>query len=102
VGTFSNSPALSAETLALTDKEGKTAIQLARESGHPDIAEMLVAEMERTIDHYTRAIAADGTPLLAYQCFTCRAWAHRALGHTADADKDFAEAAKAKTEMDKR
>jgi serine/threonine protein kinase/ankyrin repeat protein len=102
VGTFSCAPALSAETLAITDKAGKTAIQLARESGHPDIADILVAEMERTIDHYSRAIAANSTPIGAYQYFTCRGWAHRALGHADEAVKDFAEAAKAEANIKNR
>jgi hypothetical protein len=101
VGTFSCAPALSAETLAITDKAGKTAIQLARESGHPDIAEMLSAEMERTIEFYSRAIAANQSPILANQCYTIRGWAHRALGHAEDAAKDFAEAAKAEASIEK-
>jgi ankyrin repeat protein len=95
VGTFHCAPALSAETLAITDKAGKTSIQLARESGHIDIAEMLVAEMERTIDHYSRAIAADSTPIPAAQSYTIRASAYRALGRAEEAARDFAEAAKA-------
>ena len=101
IGTFSCASALSAETLALTDKGGKTAIQLAREKGYSEIAEMLSAEMERTIDHYSRAIAASRSPVLTYQCYTRRAWAHRALGHSEEATKDFAEAAKAEASIEK-
>ena len=101
VGTFNCAAALSAETLAITDKVGKTAIQLARGKGYSDIAEMLSAEMERTIEHYSRAIAASQSPILSHQCYARRAYAHRALGHAEEAAKDFAEAAKAEAKIGK-
>jgi ankyrin repeat protein/tRNA A-37 threonylcarbamoyl transferase component Bud32 len=95
IGTFSCHPAVSAETLAVIDQTGKTAIQLAREKGHPEIAEWLGSEMERTIDYYTRAIAAGGSKIGLFQYLTCRAWAYRALGQADHAARDFAAAADA-------
>jgi serine/threonine protein kinase/ankyrin repeat protein len=87
---------LSPEVLAVTDHAGKTAIQIAEENGHGVLAQMFSTRMEQNIEYLNRAIADDANMPDLRRNLTARGWAHRALGHTEDADKDFARAAKEK------
>ena len=97
-GGFAFSRFLDAKIVSLSDRDGKTAIQLAESSGQAKIAELLKAEMQRTIDHMTRAQSESGSDTLSAFLYATRAHAYRALGETEKAEADFKAAEETKPE----
>ena len=90
VGNYVCHTIVSPKTLAVRDNNNQTAIELATEFGHDDVAVLLIDEMQRAIDHYTRAIEAGGP--YSYTYFQRRGWAWSAIGKDDEAAADLKEA----------
>ena len=76
--------------LALTDSDGKTALQLAEDNGHTKIADILRRHLQAIVDNQTAAIDDDGNDVAKHQQLRRQAW--RALGETNQAKEDLGKA----------
>lgn len=78
------------DQLALTDNDGKTALQLAEENGHTAIADILRRHLQAIIDNQTAAIETGGDDIAKHQELRGLAW--QALGNTEKAQEDSGNA----------
>jgi hypothetical protein len=80
-----------AQAASLTDFSGRTALQLATELGHTEIADVIRSEMQQTIDALTAVLEQKGETEqkeVAQAFLELRSYAWRALG---DAEKAAAD-----------
>jgi len=81
---------LNVDQLALTDIDGKTALQLAEENGHAEIADILRRHLQAIVDNQTAEIDNGGDDVAEHQELRRQAW--RALGVTEKAKEDLDKA----------
>lgn len=100
VGVFWYNDFVNPRAMGVKNPDGKTALQLAIELGHTEIAQILRDELNRRTKHYTRAINSGGDYMCIY--YLVRAQAYQALGETAKAEADLKKAKELQTQHGKK
>ncbi len=89
VGNFRHNALVSPKALSVEDRQGRTPLQLAEELEETEIAKILRDELQRGIEHFDRAIAAEVE--YEYMAWEYRGYAYLALGETGKGNADLAE-----------